>query len=169
MDTPKMARERVQYLTFFIAGEEYAIQIAQAREVVELGALTRVPSVPACIRGVINLRGNVLPVIDLAVKFGLPACVATRRSCVVIVETAFDREHIALGVMADAVGQVLDLGPEDIEAPPQFGTLVRVDFLRGMGKVGDKFALILEIDRLLATQEILSAATQVAGGPVDLP
>ncbi len=163
MDAANPARGRTQYLTFFIAGEEYAFHITQVREVVEFGAITRVPAVPASIRGVINLRGNVLPVIDLAVKFGLPESVVTKRSCVVVVETAADGEPVVLGVLVDAVSQVLELGADEIEAPPAFGAPLRVEFLRGMGKVGDKFALILDIDGLLSTQERVAAAASQGG------
>jgi purine-binding chemotaxis protein CheW len=153
----------MQYLTFSIAGDEYAIGILQVREVVELDTLTWVPSTPSFVRGVINLRGSVVPVVDLAVKFGLPESVVTRRSCVVIVELATDEERTVLGVMADSVRQVIDLAADQIEAPPSFGTRVRVDFLLGMAKLGKKFALVLDIARVLAADELMAAGSIAAG------
>ncbi len=156
-----------QYLTFFVAGEEYAIGILKVREVIEYDTLTSVPSVPPCIRGVINLRGSVVPVIDLALKLGLPACEITRRTCIVIVEVRRpeDGELTVMGVMADAVSQVVAFTPEDIEPAPDFGTRVRLDLLLGMGRMGKKFALLLDSDRLLATEELLSVATATSSGP----
>lgn len=151
----------VQYLSFFIAGEEYAVGILQVREIIEHDSVTRVPGAPAWIRGVTNLRGSVLPVIDLGMKFGLPPSSINRRSCIVVVEVAFQGEKLVMGMLADAVGQVLDLGPGDVEPPPAFGTPVHADYLSGMGKAGRKFILLLDIDRLLNSQE-LRAASAVA-------
>jgi len=152
-----------QYLTFFIAGEEYAIGILRVKEIIEYDTITRVPTTPACIRGVMNLRGSVVPVVDLAVKFGLPESPVTTRTCVVIVEVSLEGEAAVMGVVADTVSQVIDLGSSDIEVPPVFGTRVRVDCLIGMGKAGKKFVLILDIDRVLSTNELL-AAPDVASG-----
>jgi purine-binding chemotaxis protein CheW len=112
---------------------------------------------------VINLRGSVVPVVDLAVKFGLPASPVTKRTCIVIVEVDLDGERTVMGVVADGVSQVMDLLPQDIEAPPAFGTRVRVDYLRGLGKVGKTFVLILDIDRVLAAHELRAAAALPAG------
>jgi len=150
-----------QYLSFFIAGEEYAVGILQVREIIEHDTVTRVPGAPGWIRGVTNLRGSVLPVIDLAMKFGLPPSTINPRSCIVVVEVAFQGEKLVMGMLADAVGQVLDLGPGDVEPPPAFGTPVHADYLAGMGKAGRKFILLLDIDRLLNSQE-LRAASAVA-------
>jgi purine-binding chemotaxis protein CheW len=155
--------EPMQYLTFSIAGDDYAIGILQVREVVEFDTLTWVPSTPSYVRGVINLRGSVVPVVDLAVKFGLPESTVTRRSCVVIVELLIDGELTVLGVMADSVRQVIDLTADQIEAPPSFGTRVRVDYLLGMAKLGKKFALVLDISRVLAAGELVAAASVAAG------
>ena len=154
----KHSVERSQYLTFFLGGDEYAVGILKVREVLEYDTITRVPSVPACISGVINLRGSVVPVVDLAVKLGMSATQITRLTCIVIVEVDTDEGRTVMGLIADSVSQVIDLAPEDIEPPPSFGTRIRVDFLLGMGKLGKKFALLIDIDRLLAATELLSAA-----------
>jgi purine-binding chemotaxis protein CheW len=151
----------VQYLSFFIAGEEYAIGILQVREIIEYDTLTRVPGAPGWIRGVTNLRGSVLPVIDLGMKVGLPPSTLNRRSCIVVAEVALQEEKLVMGVLADAVGQVLELGPGDVEPPPSFGTPVHAGYLIGMGRAGKKFILLLDIDRVLNSQE-LRAASAVA-------
>lgn len=159
--TSATAKSSNQYLTFFLAGEEYAITILQVTDIIECGDVTRVPGTPAWIRGVHNLRGTVVPVIDLAVKFGLPPTEITRRSCVVIVQVRMDDELLTMGVMADSVHQVVELSPDDIQAPPAFGPRVRVDCVLGMAASQGKFVVLLDIDRILATDEILAAATQV--------
>lgn len=147
----------MQYLTFFIAGEEYAIGILRVTEIIECGAMTKVPSTPQWIRGVLNLRGAVVPVVDLAVKFGLDTTELTARTCVVVMEMQFGDERVAMGVMADAVNQVVELSDADIQPAPPFGPKVRVDYLLGMGRSGEKFVLLLDIDRVLAASEILAA------------
>src|SRR5262249_28654879 len=108
------------------------------------------------IRGVMNLRGSVVPVIDLAIKFGLPESQITKWTCIVIVEIELDGEQTVMGVLADSVSQVIDLLPQDIEPPPPFGTQVRIDYLVGMGKVGKKFVLILDIDLILSINEMMA-------------
>ncbi len=150
--------DQTQYLTFHLAGEEYAVTILRVKEIIEYGTVTKVPSTPPSIRGVINLRGSVVPVVDLAAKFGLPESPVTRRTCVIIIEVTLDGDRTMMGVVVDAVGQVMDLAPQDIEATPAFGTRVRLDYLLGLGKVGKRFILILDIDRVLATNELLAAA-----------
>lgn len=142
-----------QYLSFQVAGESYAVGVLQAREIIEYTTVTRVPHAPPAVRGVINLRGSVVPVVDLAVKFGLPASEIGRRTCVVIVECTLDGESTVMGVMADAVNHVLDLGAADIEPAPSFGTRVRTEYLKGMGKLEQGFVLLLDMDKLLTTDE----------------
>lgn len=144
----------VQYLTFFLADEEYAVRILQVREILELGPITRVPSTPAHVRGVINVRGSVVPVVDLAVKLGLPETQVTRRTCVVIVEAALQGETRVLGLLVDAVHQVVELGAADIEVPPSFGTQVHPSYLLGMGRAEPKFVMLLDIDQALSEVEI---------------
>jgi purine-binding chemotaxis protein CheW len=152
----------MQHLSFFLAGEEYALGILQVKEIIEYDTVTRIPSAPAWIRGVINLRGSVLPVIDLAVKFGMPPCTVTRRSCIVVVELSFQGERLVMGMLADSIGQVLEFTPEDVEAPPAFGTSMSAEYLVGMGRSGKKFVLLLDIAKVLSGQELL--ATTAARG-----
>ncbi|HZS08150.1 MAG TPA: chemotaxis protein CheW [Blastocatellia bacterium] len=150
--------EQMQYLTFFIGAEEYAISILKVKEILEFDTLTRVPQTPAFIRGVINLRGRVVPVIDLAVRFGLGDSQITRRTCIVIVEVELEGEPAVMGVMADAVSQVIELRPDEIEEPPSFGTRVRTDHLLGMGRAGKKFVLLLDIDQVLSSEELTTVS-----------
>ena len=150
--------EPTQFLTFLLGEESYAVGILRVREIIEYDTVTRVPNMPHSIRGVINLRGAVVPVVDLAVRFGLRDCRVTKRTCVIIVEVEVGDEKLVIGLMADAVSQVIDLPPSDIEPPPGFGTKVRVDFLKGLGKIGNKFVLILDLDRALSNSDLLSVA-----------
>jgi purine-binding chemotaxis protein CheW len=145
-----------QYLTFFVGGEEYAVNILKVKEIIEYDTVTAVPNTSAWIRGVTNLRGNVVPVIDLAVKFGLPASQVSKLSCIVITEVLCEGERVTMGVIADSVSQVLDFSANEIEAPPAFGTRVRIEFLLGMGRIGKKFCLVLDIDKVLSADEILA-------------
>jgi len=152
----------VQYLTFFTASEEYAISIVKVSEIVEYEAVTMVPNTPIWIRGVTNLRGRVVPVVDLAVKFGLPASEISKFSCIIITEVMFQGENLTMGVLADAVSQVIDLSADDIEATPPFGTRVKTEYLLGMGALGKKFCLILDIDKVLSADEFLAVTEAVA-------
>ena len=143
-----------QYLTFFMRGEEYAVGILRVKEIIEYETVTRVPTTPPHVRGVINLRGAVLPVVDLAAKFGHGETQPGRTTCIVIVETQLRGENLAVGLLADSVSQVVDLDAADIEPPPSFGTNVRVDFLVGMGKLEGRLILVLDIDRVLTPVEM---------------
>lgn len=147
-----------QYLGLYIGGDEYAIGVLRVKEILQFETITRVPGTPRSIRGVINVRGSVVPVVDLAVKFGLPETVVTPRACVVIAEVELEGGQAVMGVMADSVSQVMDLGPDDIQPPPAFGTHVQVDYLLGVGRVGKGFSLILDIDRVLSAGELLAAS-----------
>jgi purine-binding chemotaxis protein CheW len=149
---------QTQYLTFHLAGEEYAAGILQVKEIIEYDEITMVPKTPPSIRGVINLRGSVVPVVDLAVKFNLPATGVTNRTCIIIVEVDLDGERTVMGLMTDAVSQVIELKAGDIKAPPTMGEGVSVDYLLGMGKAGKKFILILDIDKVLSAEKLLGAA-----------
>ncbi|HEU4559297.1 MAG TPA: chemotaxis protein CheW [Longimicrobium sp.] len=164
MSTATEAAEAGQYLTFRLAGEEYAVEILQAREILRYEEVTRVPTAPPSIRGVLNLRGRVVPVVDLAVKLGLPETPVTGRTCIVIMDVALDGERTVMGVIAEAVSQVVDLHPGDIEPPPPFGPRARVEFLRGMARVEGRFALLLDLDLLLATEDAAAAAAVAAAG-----
>jgi purine-binding chemotaxis protein CheW len=145
-----------EYLTFTLGAELYALPISAVREVTEYIALTPVPGVPSSIRGVVNLRGTVVPVVDLSAKFGFPASEVTQWTCLVIVDTAFDAEETLVAIVADTVDDVIELGNEDVLSPPTFGTRVHIDYLLALGKVGDGFVLILDSGRLLTLDEILS-------------
>lgn len=159
------APERQQYLSFVLAGGDYAIPILKLREILQHEGLTRVPGTPRSIRGVLNLRGRVVPVVDLALKFGLDETAETRWTCVLVVEAAHRGEQMLVGVMADSVREVMDLRAEDVEKPPAFGPDVRVDWLIGMGKLERRFVLLLDIDRVLSTDERdLAAALAEAAG-----
>jgi purine-binding chemotaxis protein CheW len=153
-----------QYLTFTIANEDYGISVLKVREILEHDIVTKVPRTPAFIRGVINLRGRVVPVVDLAARFGFSPSTLTKRSCVVIVEVELPGEKLVMGLMADAVNQVIELAPNDIEAPPSFGTRVDVAYLHGMGRAGKRFVLLLDIDRVLSDNEAetIAAADRAA-------
>ena len=144
-----------QYLTFMIGGEEYAVSLLKVKEIIEYDVVTEIPKTPQWVRGVINLRGNVVPVIDLAVKFRLAPSVAGKLTCIVITEVECEGEATVMGVMADSVRQVIDLKPEDIEVPPSFGTRVKVDYLLGMARSGKKFCLLLDAEKVLSTEELL--------------
>jgi purine-binding chemotaxis protein CheW len=145
-----------QYLTFFIAGEEYAANILKVREVIEYDTLTAVPNTPPWIRGVVNVRGSVVPVVDLGVKFGLPASTISRFSCIVITEVDSDNEKLTLGVLADSVSRVIEFTENEIEEPPPFGTRVKIEYLLGLGPIGKKFCQILDIDKVLSADELLA-------------
>ena len=148
------AGEAHQYLTFALAGEMYAVGILNVKEIIEYGNLTEIPRVPNFIRGVINLRGAVVPVVDLAVMFGGKESQVQKRTCNVIVEIRTDDGKHDLGIMVDAVSEVLEINGGDIEPPPSFGTKVRADFIAGMGKVAGKFVIILDIQQVLSSDQM---------------
>jgi len=158
----------VQYLTFLTAGEEYAVNIGKVKEIVQYEAVTSVPNTPRWISGVTNLRGEVVPVVDLAVKFGLADSRISKFSCIIITEVLFQGENLTMGVLADSVSQVIELTADDIEATPSFGTRVKTEYLLGMGPLGRKFCLILNIDKVLSADEFL-AITESASNSASSP
>jgi purine-binding chemotaxis protein CheW len=155
--------EATQYLTFMLGGEVFAIGILAIKEIIEYHGITAVPMMPECIRGVINLRGAVVPVIDLSARFGRTHAVVTKRSCIVIVEVEAEGERKDVGVIVDAVNAVLDIPPAEIEPAPMFGARIRTDFIQGMGKIGGKFVILLNVNRVLSFDEI-SALTGIGAG-----
>jgi len=161
MNNKENTFDQTQYLTFQLAGEEYAVGILQVREIITYGTLTKVPHTPPSIRGVINLRGNVVPVVDLGLKFGLAASPVTDRTCIVIVEANINEKRTVMGVIADSVNQVITMSEDDILPAPAFGTRVRIDFLHGMGKSGVKFVLVLDIDKVLNADDLAPMAPGV--------
>ncbi|PYX49400.1 MAG: chemotaxis protein CheW [Acidobacteria bacterium] len=164
-DTGRDTEQNVQqYLTFMIGGEEYAISLLKVKEIIEYDIVTHVPKTPEWIRGVINLRGSVVPVIDLAVKFRQAQSVAGKLTCIVITEVQCGDEAAVMGIMADAVRQVIDLRPQDIEESPTFGTRVRVDYLLGMARSGKKFCLLLDTEKVLSIDELLELPDSLEEG-----
>ena len=143
-----------QYLTFRLHGEMYAFGILNVKEILEYGKVTEVPMMPDFIQGVINLRGEVVAVVNLARRFRFEAPAVTKRTCVVIIEVPGEEGHQELGVMVDSVSEVLQIPAEDIRAAPGFGARIRADFIKGMGKVGDDFVIILAEDRVLSVDEL---------------
>ncbi len=147
-----------QYLTFFLDGEIFALNISTVREVLDFTSVTKVPQAPDYMRGVINLRGRVVPVMDLRSAFGMQATAATVNSCIIITEIVHEGDPIILGAMADSVQEVLDLEPDQIEPPPHIGTHIRSDFILGLGKHGDQFVMLLDIRKAFSGQELAQAA-----------
>lgn len=139
-----------QCLTFLLDGQEFAIDLLRVREIVPYEGATRVPRVQPCVLGVVNLRGNVVPVIDLAVGLGMPATEVTPRTCLMIIEAAVGGENSVLGLVAAAVNHVLDLRADDVEPPPSFGTRVPAAFLVGIARSEGGFVSVLDLDRILA-------------------
>lgn len=152
------ADDAQQYLTFSLAGEMYAVAILNVKEIIEYGTLTEIPMMPGFIRGVINLRGAVVPVIDLAARFGGKQTEISRRTCIVIVELAENDARQDVGIVVDAVSEVLEIPPAEIEPPPAFGARIRTDFIAGMGKVAGKFVIILDVRRVLSVDEMAALA-----------
>lgn len=146
--------ETVQYLTFKLADETFALDVAKVREILECSTITKVPQTPDFMRGVINLRGSVVPVIDLNLKFGMMATGQTVNTCIIVVEVQLEDEIIVLGALADSVQEVIEMEPEQIEAAPHIGTRLNTDFIKGMGKHDGRFIMILDIDRLFTSEEL---------------
>jgi purine-binding chemotaxis protein CheW len=158
------AQEVRQYLTFLLSGETFALSIQAVKEILQYSAPTSVPMMPDCIRGVINLRGAVVPVMDLAVRFGKPASSVGRKTCIVILEIVADSATHRFGVLADAASEVLEIAQGSIEPVPEFGVRIDSRFVSGLGKVAEKFVVILDAHQLLLLGEIgeLSAAGPAA-------
>lgn len=146
--------EQNQYLTYVLGGEMFAIGILCVKEIIEYGHLTVVPMMPESIRGVINLRGAVVPVVDLSCRFGKRSTDLTRRTCIVIVEVENEGERQDIGVIVDAVSEVLEIRGDQIEPPPAFGARIRTDFIHGMGKVDGKFVIILNVNAVLSLDDL---------------
>ncbi len=146
--------ETTQYLTFKLGDEVFALDIAKVREVLDFTSVTKVPRTPEFMRGVINLRGNVVPVVDMRLKFGLTKTEKTVNTCIIIVEISLDGDTTVLGALADSVQEVLDLGPDQIEPAPKIGTRLRTDFIKGMGKRNEQFIIILDIDKVFSVDEL---------------
>jgi purine-binding chemotaxis protein CheW len=140
----------IQCLGFLLYEDTYALPLLRVREIVRFEGATRIPRVPACIRGVVNLRGNVVPVVDLAVWLGRPETPMTSRTCLLVVEATAGTDFSLVGLVIEGVNQVLDVRSDALEPPPPFGMLMPPEFIAGMAKAGDRFAYLLDLDRLLA-------------------
>ena len=160
-----MKRENIakttQYLTFKLDDEIFALEVCRVREVLDLSTITKVPKTPDFMKGVINVRGSVVPVINLRLKFGMSEIDSTVDTRIVVMELSVDEENTVLGAIADSVHEVMDLDPDQIEDPPKIGSRWRTEFIKGIGKRDDEFIIILDIERLFSTDEI--AIVQNAG------
>ena len=143
-----------KFLTFLMANEKYGLEILKVREIMGMMDVTSIPTTPAFIRGVINLRGKVIPVVDLRLKFGIKAKEDTQRTCIIVVHLAQTAQEMTVGIIVDEVSDVLDIKQDEIEPPPSFGENIRTDFILGMGKVDQKVMTLLDIDRVLTEQEV---------------
>ncbi|GAB6057821.1 chemotaxis protein CheW [Desulfonatronum parangueonense] len=150
----KLSKTLSQYLTFTLDRELYAMDIAKVREVLEYTEITRVPRTPEFLRGVINVRGRAVPVVDMRLKFGLSKTGQTVNTCIIIVEVDVDGESTILGALADSVQEVIDLEPDQIEPAPRLGTRIKTEFIEGMGKSADQFIIILNIDKIFSAEEL---------------
>lgn len=156
-----------QFLTFTLGDEVFALDIASVREVLEYTTITKVPRTPEYIRGVINLRGRAVPVVDVRLKFGMPETERTVNTCIIIVEVSLGGEETVLGALADSVKEVMDIAPGDIEPAPRMGTSIRADFIKGIGKHGQDFIIVLDIDKVFTEEELAQLTS--SGGEAAAP
>jgi purine-binding chemotaxis protein CheW len=154
-----------QYVTFFLMGEEYGVEIPRVREIIEYESITFVPSMPPAVRGVMNLRGSVVPVVDLALKFAQPETPAGRETYIVVFDLLWNGESVRLGLMTTVLGRVIDTPDEAIKPVPQFGTRIRAEYLRGIVGLEGQFVLLLDVDHLLSPEELAGTISMVAEGP----
>ena len=159
--------ETRQYLTFKLGNEVFATDVAKVREVLDLTTITSIPRTPAFMRGVINLRGSVVPVVDLRLCFDMSKTESTRNTCIVVVEVWLDNEAIVIGALADSVEEVIDLEPQQIQPAPKIGTQIRTDFIKGMGKRDTQFIMILDIDKVFSAEELASVRVQDGNRPAE--
>ncbi len=150
--------QATQYLTFVLDSEVFAVDVARVREILEYTAVTKVPKTRNYMRGVINLRGSVVPVVDMRVLFGLPEADTTVNTCIIVMEVAAEGSSLIMGALADSVREVMELDPGQIEPAPKVGSRVKTDFISGMGKQGNEFIMILDIDRMLPDEATSSLA-----------
>jgi len=156
-----------QYLTFTLGEEVFALDISSVREVLEYTTITKVPRTPEYIRGVINLRGRAVPVVDVRLKFGMPETQRTVNTCIIIVEVTLGGEETVLGALADSVKEVMDIEPKDIEPAPRMGTSIKADFIQGIGKHQEEFIIILDIDKVFTEAELTHIGAAAAGDSQD--
>jgi len=163
-DTATVSPEKKagKYLTFQLAGEEYGLEILKVKEIIGIMDITALPRTPDYVKGVINLRGKVIPVIDLRLRFGFPEAEHTEKTCIVVVEIIEDNANIQVGIVVDAVSEVLNVTVEDIEDTPKFGVKLDTEFILGMAKSKDRVRTLLEIDNVLSTTEISMLSEETA-------
>jgi purine-binding chemotaxis protein CheW len=166
MSTAEMT-ETTQYLTYKLGEEVFALDISKVREVLDFTTVTKVPRTPEFMRGVINLRGSVVPVVDLRLKFGMSATEKTVNTCVIIVEVTVDGETTVLGALADSVQEVIDLAQGQIEPAPKIGSKLNTDFIKGMGKQDERFIIILDIDKVFSVDELSLVKETQAEAPAE--
>ncbi|MRR16880.1 MAG: purine-binding chemotaxis protein CheW [Deltaproteobacteria bacterium] len=155
MDVTEKQRSREgKYLTFVLADEEYGIGILKVKEIIGLMPITPVPQTPAHVKGVINLRGKVIPVVDLRLKFGMSGAESTERTCIIVVEIVFCGKNISMGIVVDSVSEVLNIRAAEIEDTPSFGTKLNIDYILGMAKSGQGVKILLDIDKVVNGGEI---------------
>lgn len=159
--------ETRQYLTFKLGNEIFATDVAKVREVLDLTSITAVPRTPPFMRGVINLRGSVVPVVDLRLCFDMSRTESTRNTCIVVVEVLLEGEATVIGALADSVEEVIDLEPEQIQPAPRIGAQIRTDFIKGMGKRDTQFIMILDIDKVFSAEEMAGVQVQETNRPVE--
>jgi purine-binding chemotaxis protein CheW len=164
-------RETAQYLTFFLGDETFSLEIGRVREVLDYTIITRVPRMPDYVQGVINLRGSVVPVIDLRLKFGMPPIAVSVNTCIIIVEATVNGDSVVLGLLADSVQEVIELEGGSVQPAPRIGTKLDTGFIRGIGRQDDQFIIILDIDRVFSRDEIglvqnVSSISEVVRQPV---
>ena len=151
---PKQLLETNQYLTFNLNDEIFALNISQVREVLEVDTINKVPKMPSFMCGVINLRGNVVPVVDMSLKFGMPEIEKTVNTCIIIIEISIEKENVMLGAMVDSVKEVMTIDEESIEPPPKIGASLNTDFIRGMGKHNEEFIILLNLNKVFSPSEL---------------
>jgi purine-binding chemotaxis protein CheW len=156
--------ETRQYLTFNLDEESFALDVDNLREILEFTKVTKVPQTPEFMRGVINLRGNVVPVIDMRLKFNLSEVEKTVNTCIIVVEVPFDDEHTIIGALVDSVQEVFDLEPDQIEPAPKIGARLRTEFIKGIGKRDNAFIMILDIEKVFSADELEAVDGRIRGG-----
>ena len=157
--------EARQYLTFKLGNEIFATDVAKVREVLDLTTITEIPRTPDFMSGVINLRGSVVPVVDLRLCFEMSKTEKTRNTCIVVVEVMLDNEVAVIGALADSVEEVIDLEPDQIQPAPRIGTQIRTEFIKGMGRRDTQFIMILDIDRVFSPEELTAVRMQESNKP----
>ena len=162
-----MLEKEGKYLTFALAHEEYGLEILKVREIIGYMQITAVPQTPSHIKGVINLRGQVIPVVDLRTKFGMETAEVTEQTCIIVVEITQSGRKFNTGIVVDRVQEVLDIAGNDIEEAPQFGASVDTNFILGMGKIGESVKILLDIDRVLGSQEVGDLASEQGDAPFE--